>query len=52
MKLDMELAMKLEHELDMKLEHGHDTRMNLKMTNSRLGCVCSVILPGTTRQIQ
>ena len=33
----MNLALKTCHELDIKFEHGHDTRMNMKMANSRLG---------------
>ena len=33
----MKLILETWHELDMNLEHGHDTRMNLKMANSRLG---------------
>ena len=48
----MKLALKTWHELDMNLEHGHDTRMNMKMANSRLDWVCSVNLPETARQIQ
>jgi len=50
--LTWNMTWKLDMNLDMKTWMWAWQLDNLKMANSRLGWVCSVILPGTARQIQ